>query len=259
MFQNNYPKFAQGVVLKAAMLENMSLYQRNMIGMIYSGYSDGILKGANPVIENGTTIVISPGIIKHKGMLYHMYNETRIDAQPSHDTQYLRIRFSEMVEKSDEIHFESEVILDENVPDATNETEICRFVLNNGAVLRNSYRDLKDYSTLHDTVNIIETMYSAEGRATFSPDFLKAFGREMLKYRLLDMYDIYFANECLKGEHINREIIERYLSTRLEMPYKSLSNQEIYKNLLRIADMARKGEGSAAGRSVMQARRMLVD
>lgn len=259
MFQNNYPRFEKGVVLKATMLENMLLYQRNMLGILYDGYSEGILAGVNLSIENGTTIVISPGIIKHKDMLYHMYEETRVAAKPAHDTQYLRIRFKKPEKKSDEVQLESEIILDEHPASVEDELELCRFVLNNGAVLRNSYRDLKDYSTLHDTVNIIETMYSAADRPTFSPDFLMEFGREMLKYRLTDINDVYFANECLKGEHIKREIIERYLSRRLDMPYKKLSNQEIYRNLVRTADMARKGETSGTGRSVMQARRMLVD
>lgn len=258
MFENNYPRFETGVVLKAAMLENMLLYQRNMLGILYDGYSDGILAGVDLSIENGTTIVISPGIIKHKDMLYHMYDEAKAEAYPSQDTQYLRIRFKEPEQKSDEVQLESEIVLD-GQPAGTDEAELCRFVLNRGAVLRNSYRDLKDYSTLHDTVNIIETMYSAAGRPTFSPDFLMEFGREMLKHRLTDMNDIYFANECLKGVHIKREIIERYLCMKLDMPYKELSNQEIYRNLIKAADMARRGEASGTGRNVMQARRMLVD
>lgn len=259
MFQNNYPIFAQGVVLKGTMLENLSLYQRNMFDMIYGDYSDGIVTGVNIGIQNGTTVTISPGIVKYGKMLYHMYEETQIEAYPAQEPQYLRIRFLERKEKSDEIQLESAIVLDTKETDETQEMELCRFVLNNGAVLRNSYTDLHDYSTMHNTVNILETPYSARDKSTFSPDFLKRFGHELLKNNLSNAYDVSLAMECIKGEHISREVLEIYISKRLEIPVKSLTNQEIYKNLILALDKAKRGESGTGRTSNGPLRRMLVD
>lgn len=259
MFQNNYPVFAQGVVLKAAMLESVSTYQRNMLDMIYGDCSEGIVTGVEIGIQDGTTITVSPGIVKFGGMLYHMYVEAKIMAYPAAEPQYLRIRFLEKKEKSDEVQWKSEFILDTEEPDHKTELELCRFVLSNGAVLRNSYTDLKDYSTIHNTVNIIETPYSARDRSTFSPKFLMEYGHELLSYNLTNPYDISFAMECIKGQNISREIIELYICKRLELPAKSFSNQEIYKNLLSVLDKAKRGENGTGRTGGMGVRRMIVD
>ncbi len=259
MFQNNYPVFAKGVVLKAAMLENISLYQRNMFDMVYGDYSDGIITGVKIGIQNGTTITISPGIVKHEDMLYHMYEEAQVVAYPAAETQYLRIRFYEKKEKSDEVQWESEIVLDTEETNEITEIELCRFVLNNGAVLRNSYTDLRDYSTMHNTVNIIETPYAARNQSTFSPKFLLEFGYELLKYNLTNAYDISFAMECIKGQPIAREVIEIYIGKRLETAIKSLTNQEIYKSLLSALDKAKRGENGTGRSSGMGVRRMIVD
>ena len=259
MFHNNYPRFAAGVVLKAEMLENMSLYQRNMLGILYGDYSDGIVAGAGLKVADGTVISISPGIIRYGGMLYHMYEETKIEAYPSGSTQYLKIRFQEQIDRLDEVCLESEIFIEECPPEEQNEMELCRFVLNEGAVLRDTYRDLKDYSTIHDTINIIETPYSAIGAPTFSPGFLLEFAREALKYSSTNPHDISFIWDCLKEKPIKRELIEGYLCIRLGIPHKSFSNQEIYRNFLKIMDLIKRGENGGVSRTGMQARRMLVD
>lgn len=261
MFQDNYPRFASGVVLKADMLGSMSEYQRNMFKILCSNNSDGIVAGAELTIQNTTTIAVSPGIIKHKGKLYHQYDTQTVKANPSSEMQYLKVHFDELQEKSDTICQESSLVLDIEEPDSETDMELCRFILDKGSVLRNSYIDLRDYSTLHDTINVIETPYSAEGdTSTFSPAFLLEYAREMFKYPLTDAAEIYFVMECLKEKPVKREIILKYISRRLSVQKAEMTNQEIYRNLLRIVDLAKRGEaGSAAAGARNGVRRMIVD
>ena len=259
MFQNNKPIFAGGVVLKAKMLDNIAMYSRNMFEILYDKYSDGILTGADIHIENGTTIRISKGIIKFKGELYYMSEDECIEAYPENDTQYLRVRFKEKETLIDEEKFETEFVLDTNSTNETCEIEICRFVLNAGAILRTEYTDLRDYATLHNTINILETKYAAVNEATFSPVFLLEFGRIMSGYKLTNIDDVVFVTECIKEEHIKREIIENYISRRLGEPKKAYSNQEIYRKLIEISDIAKRGETGGGMQGRMAPRRMLVD
>lgn len=259
MFQNNKPIFAGGVVLKAKMLDNVSMYSRNMLEILYEEYSDGILTGADINIENRTTIRISKGIIKYKGELYFMSEDKCIEAYPETDTQYLRVRFKEKEILIDEEKNETEFVLDTIKTDEACEIEICRFVLNNGAILRTDYTDLRDYATLHNTINILETNYSAQSKPTFSPKFLLEFGRKMSGYNLTNIDDVVFSTECLKEEHIKREIIERYISKRLSEHKSSYSNQEIYRKLIEICDIAKRGEAGGGMQGRMTQRRMLVD
>ena len=155
MFHNNKPVFAGGVVLKAKMLDNVSMYARNIFDILYDRYSDGILSGVRVCIEDRTTIRVTKGIIKFNGELYHMDTDTCINVHPDRETQYLRVRFMEKEMKLDEEKLEALFVLDTEETKHDNEIEICRFILNEGAILRNEYTDLRDYATIHNTINTL--------------------------------------------------------------------------------------------------------
>lgn len=259
MFHNNKPVFAGGVVLKAKMLDSVSKYPREMFDILYHKHSDGILAGTEVSIEDGTTIRVSKGIIKFKGILYYMAEDEYIEAHPMKDTQYLRVRFREKNCLMDEEQMETEFVLDTDTTDEQCEIELCRFVLNEGAILRTEYTDLRDYATTHNTISILETKYSALYRSTFSPKFLLEFGRLMSGYRLTNVDDIVFVSECIKEEHIKRELIEAYISKRLNEPKKSYTNQDIYRKLIEISDIAKRGDAGNGVQGRMAARRMIVD
>ncbi len=259
MFHSNKPVFASGVVLKARMLDAVSAYPREMFDILYGDYSDGIIAGAKISIVDGTTICVSKGIIKFRGRLYHMGEDYYLKATPATELQYLRLRFLEKKALLDEEKREAEFVLDTEAVNEDCELELCRFVLNPGAILRTEYTDLRDYATVHNTINILETKYAARHAATFSPAFLLDFGRRMQGYKLTNVEDVVFVAECIKEEPIKREIIEGYISRRLGEPGKSYTNQEIYRKLMEICDIAKRGEGTGGMQGRMPARRMLVD
>lgn len=259
MFQNSRPVFAGGVVLKAKMLDSVSKYPRELFDILYNRHSNGIITGAQISIQNKTTICVSKGIIKFNGMLYYMAEDEYIEASPKMDTQYLRVRFKVKETLTDEEKLETEFILDTEITNQENEIELCRFVLNAGAILRAEYTDLRDYATTHNTINMLETKYAAIDTPTFNPAFLLEFGRVMNGYKLTNADDIVFTTECIKEENIKREIIERYISKRLGENLKSYSNQEIYRKLIDICDIAKRGETVGGMQGRMQTRRMIVD
>ena len=259
MFHNNKPVFAGGAVLKAKMLDNVSQYPREMFDIIYAEHSSGIITGAAVSVRNGTTICISKGIIKFKGSLYHMSEEYCVEAQPGTELQYLRLRFREKEEYPDEEKWETELVLDTAAINEDCELELCRFVLNPGAVLRTEYTDLRDYATVHNTINTLETKYSAIHESTFNPMFLLDFGRRMTNLKLTNVDDVVFVSECMKEAPIKRELIENYISKRLNEPKKHHTNQEMYRKLIEVTEIAKRGEGGAGMQGRMPARRMLVD
>ena len=259
MFHNNKPVFAGGVVLKAKMLDNISKYARDMFDILYDRYTDGILSGVRVCIEDRATIRVTKGIIKFKGELYHMDNDTCINVYPNRETQYLRVRFLEKEMKIDEEKLETFFVLDTEETKDDNEIEICRFILNEGAILRNDYTDLRDYATIHNTVNTLETKYSAIDKPTFNPGFLLEFGRTMRGYNLTNVEDVVFITECIKEENIKRELIESYISKRLGEQNRSYTNQEIYRKLIEISEVAKRGESGNGMQGRMPVRRMIVD
>lgn len=259
MFHDNKPVFARGAVLKAKMMESISEYPREMVEIIYAQHSDGIVTGARISIVNGTTICVSKGIIRFRGALYHMSEDYHIEAYPARDIQYLRLRFKDKETLPDEEKNEAVFVLDMEPTDERHELELCRFVLNDGAVLRTEYTDLGDYTTIHNTINTLETKYSALYVPTFNPMFLLDFGRRMTEYKPTNVDDVVFVSECIKEEHIKRELIENYIAKRLGEPKKHYSNQEMYRKLIEIAEIAKRGEMGGGMQGRMPVRRMLVD
>lgn len=258
MFHNNKPIFASGVVLKANMLEIASMYPRHMMDIMYSKYSDGILSGVEISVEDRTTIRLSRGIIKLQGNIYYMEEDKFIKVQPNMDTQYLKIRVKEKEIQADMEKLETEYVIDTQMAEE-NEFEICRFVLNEGAILRTDYTDLRDYATMHNTINILETKYSAIGKPTLNPKLLLEYGRKIYGCNSNNVDDVVFATECIKEENIKRELIENYISKRLGDSKREYSNQEIYRKLIEILDIAKRGEVGGGMQGRMQPRRLLVD
>lgn len=200
--------------------------------------------------------------IKYDNILFDSINEEEglyLKAHAATELQYLRLRFLEKKTLLDEEQWETQFVLDGNSVNEECELELCRFMLNAGAVLRTEYTDLRDYATVHNTINILETKYSARHVATFSPAFLLDFARRMQGYKLTNVEDVVFVAECIKEEPIKREIIESYISRRLGEPGKSYTNQEIYRKLIEICEIAKRGEGTGGMQGRMPARRMLVD
>lgn len=259
MFINNYPKFERDIILKAEMLENIKQYPRDMFHLFYQDYSDGIICGARILIEEGRTLVITPGIIKYQGVLYHLRKQEKVVSEPLGVEQILVVRFLDREEHVNDILYPTETILKQDNKPAENELELCRFILKEGAVLRKDYQDLRDMATLHNTINIIEVPYAGKDAATLSPEITYCFGSEMLKYRLSDPYDAAFVMECMQKNVMQRELIEQYVHYRVPNAERGqLTQKQLHHYLTVIVDAAKHG-GNRNGRMQGGNRRMLVD
>ena len=259
MFFESYPKFERDIILKAEMLENIKQYPRDMFRLIYQDYADGIICGAQVLVEEGRTLVITPGIIKYQGVLYHLPEQEKIVSEALGVEQILAVRFLDKEEHVNDILYATETILKQDSKLGEKEMELCRFILKEGAVLRKDYQDLRDMATLHNTVNIIEVPYAGKGTDTLSPEITYRFGSEMLKYRLSDPYDAAFVMECMQKNVMQRELIEQYIRYRVPNAERGqLTQKQLHHYLTVIVDAAKHG-GNRNGRMPGGNRRMLVD
>lgn len=259
MFIESYPKFERDMILKAEMLENIKQYPRDMFHLIYQDYTDGIISGAQILIEEGRTLVITPGIIKYQGVLYRLPKQKKIVSEPLGVEQILVVRFLDKEEHVNDILYPTELILKQDNKPLENELELCRFILKEGAVLRKDYQDLRDMATLHNTINIIEVHYAGKNAATLSPEITYRFGSEMMKYRLSDPYDTAFVMQCIQRNVIQRELLEQYVHYRVpNAEHGALTQKQLHHYLTVIVDSVKHGGGRNRG---MQGgnRRMLVD
>ncbi len=233
MFANIIPKFGKGRILKKEMLENMRDYPRNFDEIYFKGYSNGIISGADiRVCES--TIIIKTGIIKHEGIIYMLENEFEVPYYQTNKEVLIKIRFGGEDSNSDFKIFDSKILIDDNTEIATNELELGRFKLREGAILRSEYKDFYDFSTEYNTVNVINVEYAGIKKSTINPMILNYFANIIMKSNPENMMDIVFAFECLNRRSVEREAILYYISNRLGMECKDYSNLQIYKYLTSI-------------------------
>lgn len=216
MFQEKFPIFERDMILKADMLTCLKEYPKNMFELQYADYSSGIITGVKVVIE-GNYLVISPGIIKWNNKLLLMEKEYKVPYEATGVLKYLKVQFLEENKQSDFIIYNSEIVLEEAEVSVADELELCRFLLKTGAVLRQDYQNLSDFTTLHNTVNIVHAPYAGHLQATLSPEIMHYFSNEMFKYPLENPYDISFSMLCLQEKRVEREVIENYVMKRLNV------------------------------------------
>lgn len=259
MFIESYPKFERDMILKAEMLENIKDYPRNLVYLLYQKYSDGILCGTGIQVVEDRIIVVEPGLIKFKGIIYYHTVSEHIPCEPLGIEQILVVHFEKQKENINDITYATQFLLKQDGKVEENEMELCRFILKEGAVLRKDYQDLKDMATLHNTVNIIMTPFAGIGSAALSPEITYRFGTEMMKYKLSDAFDVSFVMHCMQQEIIQKEVIEQYVRYRVPNAERgTLSQKQLHHYLTVIVDDTKRG-GNRGGMMQGGARRMLVD
>ncbi len=259
MFRYHYPMFKKGRILKRDMLEDLRDFPREVTDLFYHNYSDGVITGANIVVnENANRFVVTKGIVKFQGKLYVLREDTEIAYFSTGKDTLVKLRFTEVASSLDFVEGLADIVLDESVDIGENEMELARYKLKIGAYLRSDYQDLADFNTEYNTVNIIHVAYSGEREKTVHPDFLRYFAREILKNGAQNPYDIAFSFQCLNERVVNRELICAYLANRSKQASELYSNEEIHRALVQIALDAIHHAGS--GRSVRNGvRKILVD
>lgn len=252
------PIFRSHTVLKATTLSEGIKVSTTLIEQIYKEYSDGIIAGVELKIE-GNDLVIQPGVIKYNQCLYVLEEEERIPYQADGVTSFLRIQFYEKQEREDRVIWNSEIYLTKEIEARTNDMELCRFVLKEGAVLRQDYKDFHDLNTMHNTLNQIEVRYAGKGEPTISPVLTQIYGDTLEKLGSQDPLDMVFMMECFRGNPVARKIIKTYIQKKLShIEKKEMTNQEIYQNLKKILEQIRQTGGQRKA-AIEINRRMIID
>lgn len=234
MFKNIYPLFKEKRVLNIAMLENLRNYPRDVFGLLFQDYSDGVLAGCRVAAERGC-LTIEPGILYYKGIPYLLTEVLSLACEPLGRLTYLKVRFLDKASGTGQEEYLSSVYLDEADPDGSCELELARFKLQPGARLRNDYTDFFDYNTEFDTLNLIHAPYAAPDKSSISPRILKAFARVLMSRGMKKPWDYPFCMNCMQIQAaMPYEEIRWYLNLRLEQNQEDYGNAEIYQSLRRI-------------------------
>lgn len=260
MFQNNYPLFNSGRLLKIDMLEELRNFPRKFFDAQLKGYSDGIIYGCDIEVSDNY-IKILKGIIKYQDVIYLLKEDSnKIEYNCNNKLMILKAKFLPEILNNDFKINSAEISLSENLELGENEIEICRFKLRTGAKLRTDYIDFTDLSTEYDTVNTMYAPYAAYGDSSLNPEILRSFGRELLNCNLNEAWDISFAMMCVQSkEAIQKEIIVSYLVNKLGIEMKDYNNEDLYYYLLEVLNSAKDGAQGHSRRGGGRFKKILID
>ena len=238
MFENRYPIFKRGELIDKKELDLLRDNPEEMLKLMYMDRKNGIIKGFEIISDTEKREVkIMRGIVKYRETLYKM-SEDYIFSMPEVENKYiLKLRLISNIEDKKYYIRRGEFILTEEEKILDNEIEITRFITRTGAELRNDYKNFKDLRRDFNLLEIINVKYSSKKEnGTLHPKILQLWGIEASKKENLDIFDINFYNICLQQDIIEREIIIAYINRKLRNNKEDYTNEEIYKNLLKILE-----------------------
>lgn len=234
------PLFRKGRVLKRESLEALRDFPGGLAKLGLSDWADGILYGFDISYTSGA-VVITSGAVWHQGQIvlteteqipfraYEQQITVCFRLYPGTYTEDFYVRQLELRLKNGEA--------------GSNELELGRFRLSQGARLRKDYRDLRDCRTAYNTLDITQVPYAGPGGVTVSPVLLRMFARMVLENTEAEDLDVQFALLCLNHPPVSRECLLRYICRRLGEPFRELSHSEIYERLVRIAGAGGRSMG----------------
>ena len=259
VFQNNYPLFNSGRLLKIEMLTELRDFPREFFDLRFNEYSNGIIFGCDIDVSDNY-IKIQKGIIKYQDVIYLLKEDNKLEYTCNNKLIVLKVKFLPEILNSDFKINSTEISLSEDLDLGENEIELCRFKLKVGAKLRIMHVDFNDLSTEYDTVNTIYAPYAAYGESSLNPKILRRFGRELLECNLSEAWDIAFAMNCVQSkESIQKEIIVSYLINKLGIEMKDYSNEDLYYYLLEVLRSAKEGVKNHGRRGSGRFKKILID
>ncbi len=258
MFVHRFPHFGKGRILKKEMLENLRDFPRELAGIYFTDYANGILAGCQLIIQE-KTIHITKGVINFQQNLYFLREDYLLDYHQTNRELVLKVRFLPATHENDHTLSPTEIWLDQELVLKENELELGRFKLREGAKLRSDYQDFYDFNTEYNTINLIQTAYAAPDSSTLHPLILKYFSRSLLKSGSPNPWDLNFAMYCLGATLINRELILTYLAHRLEREYQDYPNLTIFKHLTTILRSVASGVKQKPGPANKKPLQIIVD
>lgn len=234
-----YPNFNKGRILKIEMLENLRDYSRDTLEIMTNDHSDGIVKGLDATV-NKNTITFSKGIVKYQGNVYLISENISIDYEATDVEVLIKLIFLEQSQDADYRTQYISISLDKDTSIKQNELELGRFKLKEGAYLRTDYKDLDDYTTEFNTINLINVHYANINEHTITPKFIRSYGMEILKTNTKDMWDIIFSTSCINDGNLSRDFIISYINAKLNEENKTLQNMQLHKKLIIILKKVRE-------------------
>ena len=256
-----YPAFERGRIMKKELLWALRDYACSALQIKYLKYANGILSGCG-IHPEGSTLRIAPGMIKCADFIFLITGEETVSYTPTGEYTSLKFRLKEKENLPDYTRYLTEFVLDESLERNSNEVELCRFKLKEGAVLRTEYKDFYDIQTEYDTVNLANATWSCAGQNTLSKDITDYFAQKVLECEKAKEQDIQFAYFLLQGqEAADYRILIDYIRRKTGesvREVKEISTEEAFDKLVDILDGIRKGTGAYRNNGSGAERRMIV-
>jgi hypothetical protein len=261
LFKYTEPLFEKGRILKTAMLESLRDYPRSFLDIRYQEYTDGIITGAG-IHVGPQTLTVTPGIIKHAGRLYMMEEAQEVSYSATGRETVLAVHFEKAESSADFDSYAGRLVLQERPP-ASDEVELGRFKLKEGAVLRSDYLDFADLATEYNTLNLLHAQQAGRGESTLASVIFKLFARELLGRGSDHPADLSFALLCLNQERVEMEALLHYLAARSGMKLTDLADLQkdrlrLHQALVRILE-ENGGQRPLSGLRRSGPQRMMVD
>lgn len=253
--QNLYPLFERNRILKKELLWSLRDYAFGHLRLEYKEYADGILQGCDVRVEE-KQIVVSPGIIKWKDFILLLREEESIGYEPSDEFVAVKMCFDTEQISLDYVLHKMELVSDKHMDLKENEFEVCRYKLQEGAVLRDKHTDLWDMDTEYNTLNYIHATWGGLGEHSIAPMVSRRFAREILKSDSPQPEDISFAYLCLgQTGAMPMEILRDYLARRNQEKGSTFTNEDIFKKM---CEVMKKIRASAENRQQEQSGRRQI-
>ena len=257
MFYYKELQFQSNAVLHSEDLRESNNYPRELAEIFYKDYPDGIIEGTEVGTRNGR-LVIRPGVVKYKGLLYHSASDIVVDFQANGKQQYLRLRFWDKNVFPGVNQYETEMIVTDQKDQFPYELELARFVAENGADLLKKQESFSDLFVTFNNLDFRSVPYSSRSGLTLAPIITKTFAKEVLARNTENYSDIAFAMTCLQGNVIERDLIISYLSARTGRNLTSETTQLELSNMLKQIVEGAGGRETARGKA-QQERRIIID
>ncbi len=236
------PLFQDAHLLRRSMLEALSDNAILINQYLYKGYSDGILSGCE-LTTTEDTIVLNEGTILFGGQIFLIKEPMTVCYSPTNTTMLMKLCFSNEMRDAGFLYRDAEILLTRQTELKKGEIELCRFKLQEGAMLRYHYQSFEDRNTEFDTLNRIHVPYAAKGKSTLAPDIITNFAKELLRMDSISDLDQMFAIQILSQERaVGREALKAYLQCRRGTELSDDSNLGIYQELVSILQNGSTGD-----------------
>lgn len=225
------PLFRKGRVLKAESLEALRDFPLQLAKLGLEGWADGVLFGYDICYEDGF-VTVGAGAVWYHGQVV-MTKEEQLEFRAFEQQVTVCLRLYPGAYTEDFYVWQTGLRL-KNGEAGRGELELGRFRLSEGARLRKDYKDLRDCRTAYNTLDITQVPYAGPGGVTMAPQTMHIFAKMVLDDPTARDMDVSFALLCLSQKPVSRESLLRYLSRRLEEPFRELTHSEIFERLVRI-------------------------